>query len=373
MTSQPFFRVLQMVTRWLLAVAWVALTMAVTGLLFFGNFIVAWQAFVLLGFETQPLAEVPLLGPVATAAGVGDAPVAALYAAALSAAMAVTVITACKLGNDALTLFFDFRQARLLGTPDPAAVIKFYETAIAFTLFSALAVTIARYDVSLFSLTLETLVTGIADITESMAWLPEPASRLGAYMAEFAADARWGYLAVIIGVAFTTEKAFQRASERWLVLGQTVDAAILGTGVAQPIEAAGPITPATSEPAGGPAPIFSEAPGVETAPTADGVTEPRRQEAGSPVRPPQPAPPPPVRGPVGFDAAPPPHRGPTVRVICGPGVTRDVAIQDVEKDSEQYVRDGSGRAWFLRAYYNELNGDPRQPEKTENQEADAHV
>ena len=64
--------------------------------------------------------------------------------------------------------------------------------------------------------------------------LPAFEKELGAYLANFASHARWGYLGVIAGVAFTTEKAFQRAAERWLVLGQTLDTAILEPNAAQP-------------------------------------------------------------------------------------------------------------------------------------------
>ena len=41
-------------------------------------------------------------------------------------------------------------------------------------------------------------------------------------------------------------------------------------------------------------------------------------------------------------------------MICGPGERRDIPVRDIEQTPERYVRDGSGRAWFLKTYYDEL-------------------
>jgi hypothetical protein len=384
MSSQPFFRVLQMLTRWALAVGWIAVTLLATTMLFFGNFVVAWQAFVLMGFEPEPLSQIPMLGPIAVAAGIGKAQLASLYAAALTAAMAVTVISACKFGNDALTLFFDMRQTRLEDAVSPVAVIRLWETVAAFAVAAVLAGVVARYDVALFSLRLEALVTGMNDVKESVHWLPDSVARLGGYLAEFAARAQWGYLAVIAGVAYTTEKAFQRASERWLVIGQTIDAVILAPSATQPAAGATPLLPARA-PVGEPAPGIVEPPvGVPPPFAPPDVEEPTPYTPGAPAAPfVEPAPQPPAYGPVGPGPSQEPHRGPRVRVICGPGETREVPLHEVERDPAQYVRDGSGRAWFLRTYYDELYGatpqrdgqslDHEDPENVQNMEAHSHV
>lgn len=375
MTS-PWFRVLQMLTRYLLAVSWVALTIAATGLLFFGNFLVSWQAFELLGYEVKPLSEVPLLGSFALAAGVGNAPLVSLYAAGLTSAMALIVVSTAKFGNDALTLFFDYRQARLAGTPSSATLIKLWENGVAFVALGVLAVLVTGYDVWLFGLKLETLVTGIDDIQDTISWLPEPVSRLGGYMAQFVRHAQWGYLAVVFGVAYATEKAFPRATERWLVLGQTLDAALLAPNATQPAVGGASFGDVVEG-----APITSVA-----APAGTPATEP--MPAGGPdvVGPPEnvhinpapvhPAPAPPVRGPVDPGTTPPPHRGPLVRVICGPGITREMPLQELERNAE-YVRDGSGREWFLKTYYDSLTAEPRrgeaQDETPQNEEEHSHV
>lgn len=362
MISQLSFRALQALTRWALAVCWLVLTLLATALLLFGNFLVAWQAFDLLGFETQPLSAIPLLGPLAVALGVGSAQLASAYAAALTAGMALTVISACKLGNEALTLFFDMRQASLAGVSNPAGMIKLYETAIAFGVAVVLAVAVARYDVGLFGLRLEALATGLNDIKESMHWLPDPIARLGGYLAVFAARAQWGYLGVIVGVAYTTEKAFQRASERWLVLGQTVEtveAVFRDTEAALPADAAhGPFVPSSGSDVD-PEPTVTDSPAERPTSITDPPIEERTPHVvGAPPRPVvEPVPAPPVPGPLGTSPTPEPHRGPLVRVICGPGETRDVPLPEVEKAPLSYVRDGSGRAWFIRAYYDQLHGD----------------
>jgi hypothetical protein len=361
MSSQPYFRLLQMVTRWALAIGWMAVTLLATTVLFFGNFVIAWQAFVLIGFEPEPLSGIPLLGPIAVAAGIGNAQLASLYAAALTAAMAVTVISACKFGNEALTLFFDMRQARLADVSNSERVIKLWETVVAFAVAAALAALVARYDVALFGLRLEALVTGMNDVKESMHWLPDSAARLGGYLANFAARAQWGYLAVIAGVAYTTEKAFERASLRWLVIGQTVDAMILTATDTQ--STAGP-TPASTvlAPVGDLAPGLVEPPGVVSPRSAaPDVEAPTPLITGGPAGPfVEPAPKTPTLGSVGPAPAQEAHRGPHVRVICGPGETRDVCLHDVERDPARYVRDGSGRAWFLRTYYEDLYGSEPQ-------------
>jgi hypothetical protein len=365
-----------------LAVAWAMVTLFASGTLFFGNFVVAWQAFDFVGFEPQPLFNVPLLGPLAAALGVGDAQLASLYAAVLTTAMAVTVIGAVKLGNEALTLFFDLRQARLAGGTDTAAgLVKFSETAVSFLILAGLAIAVARYDVSLFDLRLQALLTGVEDIQEGLGWESGDASRLGGFLADFASRARWGYLAIIGGVAFVTDKAFQRAAERWLVIGQTIDAAIAGA-------------PGTR-----PAPIASRAPGpvppragaaerAEARPSTPARRDPSPAPVSEPARaaprlPPQRARPESPRGPVSQPADVPMTAEsvvaaaavPRVRVVWGPGEIQEVPLAEVERDQSQYVRDGSGRTWFRRSYYEQLitgsTNVEKEPEAT--MEEPAHV
>ena len=45
-----------------------------------------------------------------------------------------------------------------------------------------------------------------------------------------------------------------------------------------------------------------------------------------------------------------------VDVIVGPGEVRRLSIEEIQAQPERYVRDTSGRQWFLRQYYEDLMG-----------------
>jgi hypothetical protein len=366
--TQPFFRVLQALTKWILALVWLGVTIGATAMLFFGNFLVAWQAFALMNFEPEPLAAIPLLGPIAEALGVGNAQVAATYAAVITVAMAVTVMSTCKFGNDALTLFFDMRQARLANEPNRAAAIKFWETCVAFGISLVLAFLLVRADASLFGLRLESLLSGTDHVEQALDWAPDGIKRLGEYLAGFATRFLWGYIALIIGVAYTTEKAFQRASERWLVFGQTVDQAVGG-------EPTNIVALGSSEPGGASDAVFSnQAEAQTTAATQRTEPTPVPETTVTPTPapvPPVPVGPPPAMEPPVVNDTPSRARGPVTLVICGPGERREVPLQDIERNPGQYVRDGSGRAWFSKSYYDELTQSATEP--TNPQEEPAHV
>lgn len=381
--TQPFFRVLQAIVRWLLAVCWTCTTLLATAVLFFGNFVVAWQAFVLLGFEPEPLLNVPLIGPLATAAGVGDAPLASLYAAVLTAAMAGIVIGTVKLATESLTLALDLRQAKLTRQADTTAVtLKLIEALIWLVILAVPTVLVAQYDVSLFNVRLQSLLTG-QEIEDALKWTSEEVGRLGGFLADFAVHARWGYLAIIAGVAFVSEKAFQRASERWLVLGQTIDTAIGGAPLNEAVNAA-PQAPAAT--AGPEAPRAPETePQTQSAPDTSmphveqGAQTPtadtgQRTRTGAATHRPVP-PPPQAADPV---SAPPPPPGPTVPVVWGPGEGRQMPLAEVERNLEEYVRDGSGRAWFRRSYYEQVraaesHAHPQNEPQPTNEEEPSHV
>jgi hypothetical protein len=367
MNAQSVFRMLHAFARWLLALCWTGATLLATVVLFFGNFVVAWQAFVLLGFEQEPLLNVPLIGPLAMAIGVGDAQLAALYAAVLTAAMGVTVVGSFKLGNEALTLFFDLRQARLAEQDTAGGKVKLAEATVAFAVLAAIAIVVARYDVSLFNVRLQALLTG-QEIEDALKWLPDEVTRLGGFLSTFAAHARWGYIAVIAGVAFVTEKSFQRASERWLVWAQTIDALIDGPAATAPIA-----TPAVDAPTVDG--VEARAPataGPSADPVAEGAAEnpERAPNASSPV-------PPPPRPADPMSTPPPPPPGPTVRVVWGPAEIRHMSLAEVERNQNDYVRDGSGRIWFLRTYYEQVKSATSEAQShsqsTEQEQESAHA
>src|SRR5207249_54312 len=98
--------------RWGLSLVWLGLTHAAAVCLAFGNFVVSWQAFEAQGFEQTPLAEVPFLGPLAVALGLGAAPLASLYALVLTGATNILMIASAKVLARLYDTFFDWRQIR---------------------------------------------------------------------------------------------------------------------------------------------------------------------------------------------------------------------------------------------------------------------
>src|SRR5437879_5617218 len=102
-------RVLQLALRWLLSLAWLALTLFGAALFVLVNFLVSWQAFEIVGFEDFQLAEVPLIGPMAVALGVGTAPLAAAFALGLTLIMGLLVGATAKVTWELITLAVDRR------------------------------------------------------------------------------------------------------------------------------------------------------------------------------------------------------------------------------------------------------------------------
>lgn len=45
-----------------------------------------------------------------------------------------------------------------------------------------------------------------------------------------------------------------------------------------------------------------------------------------------------------------------VDVIVAAGRIESFSLAEVQRDSERFVRDGSGRTWFVRSYWEQLIG-----------------
>ncbi len=338
---------------WVLAEAWLALTIVATLALAFGNFVVAWQSFEAQGFEPVPLQSIPFLGLVTGAIGLGGFPIAALYALVLTVAMNVAVITAAKILARMIQLYFDYRG--VLHSQDPAVQERaadyldlLLKIACWFLLILVPTILIILFDVKQFRLRYEGLVQDLRDPVEMLHWAPEPVARLGHFLAGFIRTATWGYLGCVVGMALVLEYAFVRAAERWEVLGNAVQEAIQG----EELPAEQPELRRTATEAE-PAPVVHRVPApapVESGPGSDGTGRSVRTGSPSPdpVAPPEPPLPPPVTAP--------PSTGPEIEVIVGPGQIRRISVAELEADPDQFVQDGSGRAWFTRNYYEEVMG-----------------
>ncbi len=337
--------VLRSITSWLLAVTFVVAALAASVLLAFGNFLICWQSFVGQGFEQTPLAGVPFLGPLAEALGVGEAPMSALYALVLTGAMNLAVIASAKMAARLIQLAFDYRDLR--GSENPGdreqarqCRERLLETTMWLAPMVVVTALIMRFDVAQFVFRYETLVHQAPDLGVALGWAADALERVGEFLAPFIRTAAWGYVGCIVAVALAVEYAFVRAAERWQRLDLAVQRAINGEPEAR--------TPTSgSAPAGGiddsrsasntPASVPA---GAATDPVAP-VTEEREPE-----RVPGPAPAteePPIARPV--------PETQHVDVIVGPGQRRRIPVSDIEARPDEFVRDGTGRAWFLRSYY----------------------
>ncbi len=343
--------------RWVLACLWLGLMILAAGCLAFGNFVIAWQSFDAQGFERAPLRTVPFLGPWAEAFGTGDAPLASLYALVLVAAMNVAVITCAKLVVRAIQSFFDWRQARR--SDDPAlrervadCADRLKETLVWLALLVPLVLPILVFDQAQFSFRYNALFTGLEHHLEATYWPLAGDERVGPFVAGFIGVATWGYIACILAVALALEYAFVRAGEEWRTLASAIQQSVGGSPAR--LSTSVPAVALTSEtqdvdaveapPLPAPAvPVDPPSPNLETAP------ETRTEEVPEPVPPPEPE----------ADELPPVRERESetmVDVIVAPGQTRLLRLTDLEGDPNRYVRDSSGRQWFLRDYYSSIMG-----------------
>lgn len=331
----------------LLATAWVAFTHLVAVCLAFGNFVVAWQAFEAQGYEQVPLAEVPFLGPFAVAVGLGSAPIAALYALVLVAAVNVIVITAAKQLTILGEVFLEWRQVRRSPDPEirarsPEYPAKLGELAAWLVPLLVLAVFVIRWDVAQFSFRQTALVMDLVDPGEALDWPLDAVARVGAYLAKHFATSALGYMACIVGAALVMEHAHVRARDRWRALVNAIEEAVQPSGGQPdaPVDAHPasivPSTAVVATPAG--ASSGETTPAGRERPATGGAIEP----VAAPLDAAMPATPPP--------AAP----AQEVDVVIGPGLMQRVAVAEVERNPDCYVRDRSGRQWFLRHYYDEM-------------------
>lgn len=343
---------LRALVSWLLTLGWALLVSLGALCLGFGNFVVAWQSFTAQGFEPLPLRRVPLLGAWAEGFGVGDAPISALYALVLTLAMNVAIMATVKVQARALQLFFDRRQA--LRSRD-AAVFEsapdYLDQTVRYCIWSATllvaSVLIVGWDVSQFNYRYENLFSPAGDPSEVLGWSPDAVARLGEFVAEFIRTAKWGYIGCVVALAVALEYALTRVAENWHNLHNALDEAVVPTAHVPAQEVDNRPT-VTFEPAIPDQEAEAEFPGT-TAARSNGGTP---LAAGtSTVADPTPVSPPP---PVDPQPSPAPREGAVVDVIVGPGRVESFLLSDVQNDGERFVRDGSGRVWFLRTYWEQL-------------------
>jgi hypothetical protein len=332
-----------MAVRWLLSIGWLAITLFGASLFALVNFLVSWQAFEIIGFEDFQLAEVPLIGPIAVALGVGTAPLAAAFALGLTLIMGLLVGATVKVAWELITLAVDRRRVGAARDGELAAqytheILLLSLRLVVFGILAALAV---RMDVALFEIRTHVLLTDAHDISDFLGLVPDSVAQLGAYLAAFADKFVWGYMACVIGTALIVEHAFGRAGVRWQGFAAALTEAIEGH-------------PETRRPALAEAtPVILP---VSHAPHAsNGVATPSAERVVAPSVAPEPVPAPAAASPT--TPAPAPRPGAwDVEVIVGPGEVRRLALEDVERNSERFVRDSSGRQWFARQYYESVMG-----------------
>jgi hypothetical protein len=350
---------LQCFVRWLLALGWLAVAIAVTLAFAFGNFLVTWQSFEAQGYEDIPMAEVPLLGPVTVALGVGGAPLAAAYALFLTAVMNALAITIAKIVVRLFEGFFDWRRARAsddaeLRSQADTVRLKLIEQGGWLVVFAALAAPVIAWDVAQLSFRNLAIYTNLADPTEAIGWGTDLAALVGPYLHAFTRTAAWGYVGCVLGAAIMTEFAFSRAGEQWRTLDRVIEQFVQGP--AGPRNASGDAiqAPALAGPNGAAATGTADHPAVSAAAVLPGATHTAAngdvrggqrtdRPAGEPVAGPEPT----------RSAAPEPPRagGPEVDVIVGPAEVRRLPLADVEARPDLYIRDMSGRHWFARPFY----------------------
>jgi hypothetical protein len=341
---------------WLLTLGFALLVAMGASCLAFGNFVVAWQSFTAQGFEQLPLRRVPLLGWWAEGFGAGEAPIAALYALVLTVAMNLAIMAAAKVSGRTLQLFFDRRQAlRSTDAVVQATAPAYLDQTVRFGVYAAFllvaSVFIVGYDVAQFRFRYENLFSQATDPGDVLTWAPDAVARLGGFVAGFIRTATWGYVGCVIALAIALEYALTRVTENWHNLHNALAEAV---------------NPDTQEHYRD----LDDRPPVETRPsTSTGDTETEFAQTTAPDpndRAPTQAAPVTVTDSVSVPPPPPvdpppsavPREETLVDVYVGPGRVESHRLAEVQTDAARFVRDGSGRAWFLRAYWEALTGGP---------------
>jgi hypothetical protein len=176
-------------------------------------------------------------------------------------------------------------------------------------------------------------------------------ARLGEFLAGFIRTATWGYVGCVIAMAVALEHGLGRAAERWEALHSAVARALDTEAQAfaedrQEAPAVAGESPAPVAEPGEEVPAFAEPAVSSVTPTRNTpiINGPVPLEPISPPATPEPPP------------APPPANGPMVEVIVAPGRVDSFPLAEVQADAERFVRDGSGRTWFLRDYWEQVMG-----------------
>ena len=352
---------LRALVSWLLALGWAAIVSLGALCLGFGNFVVAWQSFTAQGFEQKPLRNVPILGAWAEAFGVGEAPLAALFAFMLTLVMNVTIATTAKALGHALRSYFDRRQ--VLRSPDAAfraSASDYLDTTIRHCVWAAVlviaSILIIAYDVAQFRFRYENLFSETSDPTDLLSWAPDTVARLGFYLAAFIRTATWGYIACVVAMAVGVEYTLGRAAEAWHAFHNALEQALV-PGAAVPAHETQDASPATETawaPGNGNGVAITAPPPATPSHDATTQVHPAAPEDPAPVSPPSaPDPPAPLT---------PRGDGATVDVIVDAGRIESFQLAEVQANGDRFVRDGSGRMLFLRTYWDQVMGNDEHGE-----------
>lgn len=339
---------------WLLALAWGCFVASSAICLAFGNFVLSYESFKEQGFANSLLRRLPLLGGWAEGFGAGDATVAALYGFVLTLVMNVALIGTAKKLERAIQLLLDLRQASR--STDPAVLERVpayrdrtvHHFVVAVALVAA-SVGIVLWDVSQFNFNYVKTFDPTSDASDVVGWAPDLVQHVGAFVAELIRRARWGYVGCLVALALILEDALIRAGHTWLDLHNALDDVVAPPPPA-PMEEVGHQSLRAPEPVM-PAYDTSTEFADTAAPSSNGGSPSGSRMASAadsdPVSPPPPVDPPPSAVP---------REETLVDVYVGPGRVESHPLAEVQKDTARFVRDGSGRAWFLRAYWEELTG-----------------
>jgi hypothetical protein len=320
----------------------------------FGNFVLSYESFRQQGFANSLLRRLPLLGGWAEGFGAGDATVAALYGFVLTLVMNVALIGSAKKLERAIQLLLDLRQASRSTDPTVLERVPAYRdrTVHNFVVAAALvaaSAAIVLWDVSQFNFNYVSTFDPSSDAADVVAWAPDLVQHVGAFVADLIRRARWGYVGCLVALALILEDALIRAGHSWLNFHTALDEVVAPPPPTPREEVDHQLLP-------GPEPVMpaydtnAQFANTTATPSNDGSSIEARATStadSEPVSPPAPVDPPPSAAP---------REEAVVDVYVAPGRVESFPLAEVQTDSRRFVRDGSGRAWFVRTYWEELTG-----------------
>lgn len=355
------------VVSWLFAMAWTLFVATSAVFLAVGNFILSYDSFKAQGFSGTPLRHLPFVGEWAEGFGAGSATGAAMYGFVLTLVMNVALIGTAKKIERAIQLVLDLRQASRSTDPATLARVAAYRDRAVHDCVVAAALVLASigivlWDVSQFNFNYVATFDPGRDAADVVGWAPDLVQHVGEFVAELIRRAKWGYVGCLVAIALILEDAIIRTGHTWVNVHNALDEVVAPALPLQTEQAdQEPVEDVVGReynagPAFAGAAVFPSSSGNGTEATADssgrssyaGADPPSAAEADAE----------PISPPPSADSVPPmpPREEPMVEVFVGPGRIESIPFAEVQADSTRFVRDGSGRAWFDRAYWEDLTG-----------------